>query len=184
MQSDDEAKLIAKAKGGDEQAVALLYDAHVQAIYRYVYYRVSDENTAEDLTADTFLRAIEGLEGYEYRGVPFRAWLYRIAFARVVDFHRKQGRRIQQPLDTVNPVSDVDLEAVVATRLAVERLAELLPRLTEEQQNVIVLRFIEGYSIEETAGFVDKTEGAVKALQHRALRSLARIYKDEFGAFE
>lgn len=184
MQPDEEEKLINQAKNGDEHAIAGLYNEHVQAIYRYVFYRVRDEATAEDLTSDTFLRAFEGLETFEYRGVPYRAWLYRIAYARIVDFHRKQGRRIQQPLDTVTLISDTDLEGDASHNLRVEQIAELLPRLTDSQQEVIILRFIEGYSIEETAQHMGKSDGAVKALQHRALRSLARIYEDEYGELE
>jgi RNA polymerase sigma-70 factor (ECF subfamily) len=178
----DEAKLIDRAKQGDADAVTQLYQAHVQAIYRYVHYRVGDGTVAEDLTADTFLRAIEGLKGYEYRGVPFRAWLYRIAYARIVDYHRAQNRRRHQPLDAANLHADVDLEGSVANQLRIEQLAALLPRLTDQQQDVLILRFVEQCSIEETASLVGKTTGAIKSLQHRALRSLARIFEEEYGA--
>lgn len=182
VRAKDEAQLISRARQGDEDAVTQLYRANVQAIYRYVHYRVGDAHVAEDLTADTFVRAIEGLDRFEYRGVPFRAWLYRIAHARVVDHHRARNRHPHQSLEAVDHVGEADLEGRVAARLRIEKLAALLPRLTEDQQQVLIFRFIEGYNIEETASLINKTPGAVKSLQHRALRSLARIFQEEHGA--
>lgn len=184
MSNADEARLISRAKNGEESAVTELYRTHVQAIYRFVFYRVGDQNVAEDLTADTFLKALEGLERYEYRGVPFRAWLYRIAYTRVADYHRTRYRRRYQPLDSVELPVDADLEGRVARHQRIEEMAALLPLLTDNQQDVLIFRFLEGYSIEETAEALQKTPGAVKSLQHRALRSLARIYEEEHGATE
>jgi RNA polymerase sigma-70 factor (ECF subfamily) len=182
VQADREARLIKRAQQGEESAVSQLYRDNVQAIYRYVYYRVGNQNVAEDLTAETFLRAIEGLDRYVYRGVPFRAWLYRIASARVVDHLRAQARENVQPLDAIRHGHDPGLESSVSTQLEIEKLTALLPRLTDEQQQVLILRFLSGHSVEETAALMDKTSGAIKSLQHRALRSLARLFEQEHGA--
>jgi len=184
VQAEREARLIKRAQQGEESAVSQLYHDNVQAIFRYVFYRTGDQNVAEDLTAETFLRAIEGLDRYEYRGVPFRAWLYRIANARVADHLRAQARENVQPLDSIGHGVDPGLENGVATQLEIEKLTALLPRLTEDQQQVLIMRFLSGYSIEETATIMDKTPGAIKSLQHRALRSLARLFEQEHGARE
>lgn len=183
-QREIEANLIARARQGDRQALSALYEANVQNIYRYVFYRVSSEAVAEDITSETFLKAIEGLGTYEDRGVPFVAWLYRIAYARIADYYRR-GKRQPEPMNVADFASDSDVvERAAIKQMRIDRLVALLPKLTGDQQHVIILRIIEGYSIEETASMINKTQGAVKALQHRALRSLARVYYDEYGAIE
>ncbi|MCD6552798.1 MAG: sigma-70 family RNA polymerase sigma factor [Anaerolineae bacterium] len=176
----DEAALVARAKQFDRAAIAELYRRYVQRIYRYVYYRVGDESTAEDLTAEVFLRALEGLESYSYRGVPFVAWLYRIAQARVADYHRRWGRRGETlPLDEKLVGMDDDLATFAEHREAYEDLYTALQQLTEEQQQVIALKFLAGLKNAEVAYVLGKTEGAVKALQHRALASLQRILGED-----
>lgn len=159
----------------ERAAISALYRRHVQAIYRYLYYRVGDEHTAEDLTAEVFLRAIEGLPNYEPRGVPFAAWLYRIAQARMADYFRRQGRTATVGLDEGWP-SDEDLPLARVERSSLhEELRAALGRLTIDQQQVIILKFVEGFSNAEAARILGKTEGAVKSLQHRALNALHRL---------
>jgi len=159
----------------ERAAISALYRRNVQAIYRYVYYRVGDERTAEDLTAEVFLRAVEGLPNYEPRGVPFAAWLYRIARARVADHFRRQRRGGTAALDESWP-SGEDSPLAQLERLSLhERLRAALGHLTTDQQQVIVLKFVEGFSNAEVARILRKTEGAVKSLQHRALNALHRL---------
>lgn len=159
----------------ERAAISALYRRHVQAIYRYVYYRVGDEHTAEDLTAEVFLRAVEGLPNYEPRGVPFAAWLYRIAQARVADHFRRQRRSATAALDESwssgkdSPLAQLELSSLH------ERLRAALDRLTIDQQQVITLKFVEGFSNAKVARILGKTEGAVKSLQHRALNALHRL---------
>ncbi|MBC7252226.1 MAG: sigma-70 family RNA polymerase sigma factor [Anaerolineae bacterium] len=172
----DEATLVARAKQFDRTAIEELYRRYVQRIYRYVYYRVGDEAVAEDLTAEIFLRALEGLEAYSYRGVPFVAWLYRIAQARVVDYHRRRTRR-GEDLQLHEALADAEQDVTVSAERQ-EAYADLyaaLQQLTPEQQQVIALKFLAGLTNAEVAYVLGKTEGAVKALQHRALASLQRI---------
>jgi len=175
----DELSLIERAKRYNRKAISELYKRHVQSIYRYIYYRVGDVNVAEDLTADVFLKALEGLEGFTYRGIPFSAWLYRIAHARVMDHFRKQARRELLPLDERLAATGKDLQATVEAQLYHEELQLAVAQLTTDQQQVIILKFVEGLSNAEVARILGKSEGAVKSLQHRALSSLQRIMRRE-----
>lgn len=179
MPGTDEARLIASAQQGDRAAFSQLYERHVQAIYRYVALRVNDERLAEDITADVFVRALEGIEKFEYRGVPFSAWLYRIARDRVVDHYRRQSRHrdaslseslasdAPEPHDTV--VSDMDRQQIDAC----------LERLKDDQRQVIILRFMEHLRAEEIAQILGKTAVTVRSIQHRALASLSRMMAEE-----
>jgi RNA polymerase sigma-70 factor (ECF subfamily) len=171
----DETTLIQRARRLDRAAISTLYRQHVQAIYRYVYYRVGDASIAEDLTAEVFLRAIEGLPDYEPRGVPFAAWLYRIAHARVADHFRRQRRAETVALDESHPSGEDSPLAKAERSSFYENLEAALRQLTLYQQQVIILKFIEGLSNAEVAQILNKTEGAVKSLQHRALNALHRL---------
>jgi len=176
---DDEKRLIGRAKRGDRAAVSDLYRRHVDAIYRYVHLRVGDPIVAEDLTAEVFLKALEGLGEYRYTGVPFVAWLYRIARARTVDHWRRTGRRQEVELPDEIAATGVNPEVIASARIERADLAATLRRLTGDQQQVIVLRFVEEMSLAQVATVVGKTVGAVKALQHRALASLARLMNEQ-----
>jgi RNA polymerase sigma-70 factor (ECF subfamily) len=173
----DEGQLIQRARQGDLTAISELYNLHVDRIYQYVRYRTGDDQTAEDITAEVFLRAIESLVTYNDRGAPFVAWLYRIAHARVIDYWRSSKRRQTAPLDdpllqdglvTTDDAIDIDF-------LQHRSLWIALRQLTDDQQNVIILKFVQGLGNAEIAQMLGKTEGAIKALQRRALESLARL---------
>jgi len=168
----DERDLIRRARQRDADAFSELYRQHIDRIFRYVLLRVGDDALAEDLTSEVFVRALESLSAYEDRGAPFAAWLYRIANARVVD-HWRSAQRANMSLDTDDAEMPVEMPANDV--IVYKTLAESLTRLTSEQQEVIILKFIEGYNIAEIAQITGRTEGAVKALQHRALASLARL---------
>lgn len=179
MSTDNESKLIQLAIAGDGTAIAALYERHVDSIYRYVVYRVNDPHAAEDITAEVFLRALEDLDQYEERGVPFVAWLYRISHARVIDYWRAANRHPTVPLDTLSQQSlgseDSELAGDVLQR---RELYEALKSITTEQQEVLILKFAQGLNNEEISQIVNKTVGAVKALQHRGLEALARLLKE------
>jgi RNA polymerase sigma-70 factor (ECF subfamily) len=169
-----EQRLIAQAVRGDSDAFAALYRAHVQAIYRYIVHRVSDAQMAEDFTADVFTRALKSMSTYQDQGKPFLAWLYRIAHARVVDYYRRRGRRPDEAELDAQPIAVTDdVEGELLRGQAASALRTALSSLTDEQQQVIILRFIEGLNLEETAVSMGKNANAIKALQHRALRALA-----------
>lgn len=179
VSTDNESKLIQAAIAGDTAAISTLYERHVDAIYRYVAYRVNDPHVAEDITADVFLRALERLDQYDERGVPFAAWLYRISHARVVDHWRAANRHPTIPLDELNDQEiRGDDSGLAADVLQHRALREALQAITLDQQEVLVLRFMQGLSNEEISQIVNKTVGAVKALQHRGLAALARLLKE------
>lgn len=169
-----ERRLVQQAQRGSADAFAELYREHVQVIYRYVVHRVGDPQLAEDLTGDVFTKALEGLARYQDQGRPFLAWLYRIAHARVIDHYRRVGRRPEEHNvdDEPLPVSP-NMDERMLRQQAAQALREAIAGLTADQQQVVILRFIEGYKIEEVAVILGKQPNAIKALQHRALRSLA-----------
>jgi RNA polymerase sigma-70 factor, ECF subfamily len=170
----DEGRLLRRAQQGNADAFAQLYRANVQAIYRYIYHRVNDVHLAEDLTGDVFTRALKSMATYRDQGKPFVAWLYRIAHARVVDFYRMSDRRPPESDVEAEPIAVItDMDQALLRRQAAKVLREAISALTDEQQQVIILRFIEGQRIETVAEIMGKNANAIKALQHRALRSLA-----------
>ena len=147
---DEDAALAIRASKGETAAFGLLYDRHVAAIYRYVYYRVRDDAEAEDLTSDVFMRALKAMPRYEPRQA-FLAWLYRIARNAVIDRARK-GEVLAHSDNTA--------------------LRAALGKLTPLQQEVIVLRYLEGFSTQEVARIVGKREGTVRGIQFRAIGAL------------
>ena len=166
--------LIQRAQRGEAQAVSELYQLHAPAIFRYFYFRVQDRAAAEDLTSEVFIKMIEGLPRYEERGFPISAWLFRIAHDRVVDHHRRSAYRQAEPLSDTLEAREAGTEAQALARAEQDRLLLLLGTLTDEQQTVVQLRFIEGLSLEDCAQILGKTSGAIKSLQHRALRQLGQ----------
>ncbi|MCS6869885.1 MAG: sigma-70 family RNA polymerase sigma factor [Anaerolineae bacterium] len=174
MDRQREQALIKAAQRGDQNAFATLYRAYVDKIYRYILFRVESAQTAEDLTAEVFLRMVESLPSYEDRSTPLLVWLYRVAHARVVDHYRRYKRTAEQtPLDSVEIRADPELDSALLTEYRTDQLRAALNRLTDAQRQVITLRFIEGYNLETTAQLMEKTVDAVKALQYRALQALA-----------
>lgn len=173
----DEAKLIARASLGDPDAVASLYDVYASRIYSYIYRRTSDPVTAEDLTGQVFLRMIEALRSGKGWRTSFSGWLYRIAHNLVVDLYRRRGQVKYIAIDDSPNLTtkDNDPYRVAASRLDSDVLLRAINQLTEEQAQVVTLRFLEGYSIAEVADIMDKTDGAIKALQYRGVASLRRI---------
>lgn len=173
MERRREQALIRAAQRGDQNAFTELYRAYVDKIYRYIFFRVESAQTAEDLTAEVFLRVVESLPTYEDRSIPLLVWLYRIAHARVIDHYRRYKRTADQaPLDTVEISAESDLDAPLLAEYRTDQLRAALGNLTDPQRQVISLRFIEGYNLEATAQVMGKSVDAVKALQYRALQAL------------
>lgn len=181
LRPNDERDLIARAQSGDSAAISALYNRHVGRIYRYLLYRVNDPIIAEDITADVFTRVLESLSQYDDRGVPLGAWLYRIAHARLVDHWRKAQRRPTVALDdpVVQKYLHQEDDSTVEDVLQHQALREALELITEEQQQVIVLKFLMECDNAEIARIIGKTESAVKALQRRGLEALWRILGKE-----
>ncbi len=169
----DERALIEQAKR-DSDAFGVLYERYVGKIYSYVYYRTGNEHDAEDLTARVFMRALKRLPSYTDRGLPFSAWLYRIAHNLVANWHRDQGRRKIVPLDEfiVNGIQSEAPEYAAESREDEEFLLETIRRLPSERQQLLILKFTEHLSNAEIGAVMNRSEGAVKSLYHRTLLSL------------
>jgi RNA polymerase sigma-70 factor (ECF subfamily) len=174
MTDNSEARLIRRAKAGDCDAFSELYDQHQAAIYRYILCRVSTVATAEDLTSEVFVRLVESIDDFTYQGRPLLAWLYTIARNLVHDHHRRQARTETVCLDDGLAASCADPESSAILILDQERLTGALRQLTDEQREVIMLRFMEGLDNDVVAQIMGKSYGAVKALQHRGLEALRR----------
>ena len=174
--SFDDTILIDRASKGDGDAFGVLYVRYLDPIYRYVYFRVGDSADAEDITEQVFLKAWEALPNYQQRGFALKSWLYRIANNMVIDHHRKRKAQSLSefpeegvPHATYAPLADQMIQAET-----ISSLADAIGRLPDEQQQVIILRFIEGLRHSEVADVMGKSEGACRALQYRALAVLSQ----------
>lgn len=172
--------LVRRAQGGDGEAFGELYDTYVDLVYRYIYYRVGSHALCEDLTSETFLRALRRITSFSWQGRDFGAWLITIARNLIAD-HYKSGRyRLEiQVADMLDADQAEDgPEAEVLEALTNATLLAAVKRLNADQQECIVLRFLQGLSVNETAKAMGKNDGAIKALQYRAVRTLGRLLPD------
>lgn len=172
-------ELIRRAQQGDETVIAALYQHYYLSVFQFLYYRVSDRQTAEDLTSEVFLRMLRFIGGFNPPATTFGSWLFEIARNLATDHFRHTGIR-----------NDVDLEeemlanmhddpvSTVERGLTAETLRQALQKLNEDQRDVIVLRFVAGMQIGEAAQALNKSEDAIKGLQHRALAALRGILND------
>ncbi len=174
----EERQLVQKARGGDSEAFARLYDGYVERVYRYVFFRVADEQTAEDLTSQVFLKAWENLDRYRLGSSPFLAWLYTIARNQVIDHYRTRKEFVSLDDAVSLPAKDQDVDDQIQSRFEVQAMRDALQFLTEEQQQVLILKFISGLDTREIAKNMNKSEGAIRALQMRALQALAKVIED------
>ena len=173
---DEDRNLALRAGKGDAAAFGALYDRYVGAVYRYVFYRVRNDADAEDLVSDVFMRALRAIPRYEPR-VAFLAWLYRIARNAVIDRARRSRVQISFEDALAHPNVDqvVEPDATILALSDKEAVRGALAKLTPLQQEVIVLRFVEGYSTLEIANLVGKREGTVRGIQFRALEALRAL---------
>ena len=176
----NERQLVLQAQAGNAEAFGQLYDAYMERIYRFIYFRVEDQQTAEDLTSQVFLRAWNNLDRFRLGRTPYLAWLYTIAHNAVIDHYRT--RKVTTALEDVR-LSQPDYAEVVENNIdfAVEMksIKSAMQTLTDDQQQVLTLKFIEGMSNDEIAQHLGKREGAVRALQMRGLRALAKQLEEK-----
>ena len=181
MTLDDVAleRLVTDARAGDRAAFAHLFDHFHEPVYRFVLSRLQRPSDAEDVTQAVFVKALEALPRYESRGIPFGGWLFRLARNTVIDFVRT--RRDHAALDVAvdRPTRDAGPAEVAAAREAVDTLRAALETLTDEQRDVIALRFFAGLSAREAAQAMGKQEGTVRGLQFRAIAALRRALGTE-----
>lgn len=171
----DENQLVAWAKE-DAEAFGELYRRYVKKIYNYVYYRTHNHQEAEDLTARVFFRAMSHMRSYVDRGLPFSAWLYRIAHNLVANWHRDRGRRQIIALEDYigHELTDDTAETLAEDDETRAALLDAIEELPEDRQQLLVLKYVDHLSNAEIGEIMDRTEGAVKSLYHRTLLSLRK----------
>ena len=174
--SKTEAPLVRRAIEGDPEAFAQLYLIYADRIHRFVLFRVGDEQMAEDLTSQTFLKAWEKLDHYQMRGLPFGAWLFRIARNTIANAHRTRSRRRTEPMEAIPlepPAPDADPAGLALRAEEARRIRAAVAALPDDRRQVVLLRFADGLSAREIGQVLDRSEGAVRVLLHRALKDLA-----------
>lgn len=172
------SELVARAQRGNSDAFGDLYLRYYQSIYRYLYYRTTDQQTAEDLTAEVFLKMVQALPRYQPQAAPFQAWLFQIARNLAIDHHRRNQSHPIVILDEALPGHEPEIHSSVESRLTQASLKSCLGQIEESQREVILLRFIEELSITDTASILHKSEDAIKGLQRRALLALRELLGD------
>jgi len=174
-----ESELITLSSKGDSDAFGALYEKYVEKIYSYLYYKTSSQPQAEDLTSQVFLKALRNIETYEDRGYPFSAWLYRIAHNLVVNWYRDKDKIEQTPLEDGYPLPAKrdHVEEHLQRSEEEEALLKVIGELSDDRQQLVILKFVEGLTNQEIGEIMNRTEGAIKALYHRTLSSL----RDEYG---
>jgi RNA polymerase sigma-70 factor (ECF subfamily) len=167
-------QVLSLASQGDREAFGLLYERYVGRIYNYIYYRTGSSFDAEDLTERVFFRALRHIRNYTDRGLPFSAWLYRIAHNLVANWHRDNSRRKEVPLDDglLSPYHGEMPENKLLQAEERERLLKVIRSLPADRQQLLILKFVEHLSNVEIAEIMGRTEGAIKSLYHRTLLSL------------
>ncbi len=175
--ANDDTPLVLRAIRRDQDAFGELYDRHVVRVYRHIYYMVGNAAEAEDLTAQTFLRAWEAIERYQVRGAPFVSWLLRIAHNLGVSYLRSKRDSSELHDGIVDTKERRDPEWSYQQTAEEELVREAILRLREEQRQVIILRFIEDLDYKEVADIIGKSVAAIRVIQHRALNSLRKQMK-------
>ncbi len=178
-----EEEAITRAADGDTEAFSLLYERYVNRIYNYIYYRTGNPNEAEDLTSRVFYRVMHHIPNYNNRGVPFSAWLYRIAHNLVANWHRDNSRRKEVPLEdyTQLPQRSLQPEARVVDSQEMEALLQVIRQMPPDRQQLLILKFVEGMSNAEVGVIMMRSEGAIKSLYHRTLLALRDELNNSHG---
>ncbi|MEV6653310.1 ECF subfamily RNA polymerase sigma factor, BldN family [Streptomyces sp. NPDC051219] len=173
--------LVERAQAGEAEAFGRLYDQYSDTVYRYIYYRVGGKATAEDLTSETFLRALRRISTFTWQGRDFGAWLVTIARNLVADHFKSSRFRLEVTTGEMLDANEVERspEDSVLEALSNAALLEAVRKLNPQQQECVTLRFLQGLSVAETARVMGKNEGAIKTLQYRAVRTLARLLPDD-----
>jgi RNA polymerase sigma-70 factor (ECF subfamily) len=175
----NEADVLKRASQGERDAFGELYERYIDRIFNYVYYRTGNTHDAEDLTARVFQRAMNHIHNYTDRGVPFSAWLYRIAHNLVANWHRDRSRKQEIPITDmpVLPAKGEHPETKLVSTEEQSALLKLIRKLPPERQHLLILKFVENLSNAEIGQIMGRSEGAIKSLYHRTLLAL----RDQVG---
>jgi RNA polymerase sigma-70 factor (ECF subfamily) len=168
-------ELVARGQQGDRDALAARYHIHCDRIYSYLHVTVGNRHDAEDLTTQTFLKMLESIGRFRWQSAPFSAWLFRIAHNLAMD-HFRARKRVQPEEEVPEPLGSEEPSAELEAMQSIGRqsMLELIDKLSPEQQQVLTLKFVFNFPNADVAKILDKTEGAIKSLQHRALASLQK----------
>ena len=176
LSADDYDEILNRAIEGDLEAFSLLYEEYIHKIYNYIYYRIGNHHDAEDLTARVFYRALGHIRDFTPKGVPFSAWLYRIAHNLVANWYRDKSRRkeisLEEYFETTS--NDYQLEKYLMQAQEDELLLKAIRSMGAERQQLLILKLVEGLSNSEIGLIMGRSEGAIKSLYHRTLKSLRR----------
>ncbi|MCL4405370.1 MAG: RNA polymerase sigma factor [Patescibacteria group bacterium] len=175
---EGEQKLVERAKSGDSSAFGLLYDYYLPRIYRFVLIKVGQREVAEDITHLAFLKAWENIDRYFYRGYSFGSWLYKVARNTLTDHYRDRNSSTQVHLDDIfiEPESDKPRPGEnIDIKLESERIMAALLKLSALEQDVVIMRLVDDLPTKEVAEAVGKSEGAIKLIQHRAIKKLKEL---------
>jgi RNA polymerase sigma-70 factor (ECF subfamily) len=171
----DDQNLVQRAQQHDEEAFAELYEKYFDKIYRYISLKIGNRVESEDMTQQVFIKALHSISSFKWRGLPFSAWLFRIAHNQVVDYLRKKTRQPILSLNESITASDDNPHKITEQKMNIEQLMLATKNLTSAQQEVIALRFASDLPISQVAKIMGKSEGAIKALQHSAIVALRKI---------
>ncbi len=177
---EDEIKQIKQAKRGNKEAFGLLYGHYLPKIYRFIFLKVSSQAEAEDLAHEVFLSAWQNIHRYRHEGFPFSSWLYQIARNAVIDLYRTSKKNIQIEMvdEKFLKIDPKHLETLDIS-IQLERLKKIISLLKPEYQDVLIMKFVEDLSHEEIAIAMDKSEGAIRLIQHRAIKELKKNYYNQ-----
>ncbi len=173
---ENEVEIIRQAQQGNPEYFGLLYDHYSAPIYRFVFLKVSNKMETEDLVHEIFLSAWKNIDDYDHLGFPFSSWLYRIARHRIIDYYRT--RKVNLAIDTVGEENfqiNNPIEKQIDQELGLNKIKVALKELNEDQQTVLIMRFVEDLSYSEIAAALNKNEGAIRLIQHRAIQNLKKI---------
>ena len=171
----DEESLVRRAQQRDEEAFTQLYEEHFDKIYRYVALKIGNKTEAEDMTQQVFLNALQSISSFKWKGIPFSAWLFRIAHNQVVDYLRKKTKQATAPLDESLVSSGSNPQLMAEHKLDIEQLVSATKQLTRAQREVISLRFAGELPVAQVAKVMGRSQGAVKALQRSAIIALRKV---------
>ena len=171
--------LVSRAVDGDAEAFGQLYDLYINRIYRHIYYRVGNKEESEDLTQRVFINAWKAIGKYKKTASPFLAWLMRISHNMVVDFYRSKKDKDYLDIEIVAKDLDSNPERLAEANLSQRQIRKTILQLPDEQQQVIMMSFIEGFTYTEIASALGKSEGAIRVIQHRALKKMRSLIDKE-----
>ncbi|MFC2006365.1 RNA polymerase sigma factor [Chloroflexota bacterium] len=177
LNKTENEKLVERAVGGDSEAFGELYSTHLGRIYRYVFYQVKDKATAEDITEDVFIKAWKAINSCKGKEQTFLPWLFRIARNLIIDISRRKQKELSVEMETIAAVGDHSLD--VEKKLEQQQLLSMIACLSQNQRQVIILKFIEGLDNREIGQVMQKNQGAIRVLQMRALATLRQKIQKE-----